>query len=270
MHAQTKSGTTWLESILKEIASQYCFANGCTVENMDWSSAKPFYVRFQNGQKMKFDLHFKHNLLLPHSKTSTHPGTNASGIRERWEARSSEVPEVAKHNQLEKKCRIGVYRDPRDVTISACHFFTRDCNPDQYLTDHLEATATWIGIRHEEFSIAHEFAPNTHFMLFYPDLMNEFVPTVTRLARDLGLPVDKAVVAEMEQKFSVKNMKKRESKGLVRNSVKHYGSKVRKGGLCEFRTEVSSTTAREATVKMASILPKDLMMRFECDEELRV
>jgi hypothetical protein len=189
------------------------------------------------------------------------------------QADSESLKAVGMKDKHQRKCYIYIFRDPRDVALSACHYFLEEdaCNADKYLSERISGYTAWTQVRYDEYKTVSEVAPEQNFAVFFSDLKLNFVPTIQRLAESFGMPITDAQAAAVEKAVSFSEMRKAEQRNrtLLDKSVLSRGGKndkMRKGTHCGFKGEVTEKTAEAVTTKMNSLLSKELAEMFDCEK----
>lgn len=285
LSVQPKSGSTWLEFVLAAVTDEYCSVNHCSTNNggsadgwwgIDFAEGHPRTTSLKTvNRKGKHTMRVLKEVQMHYVK-EPEIGQDAA-LQEiqkaDWASLDRSIKASGLKDRDERKCYIYMFRDPRDVALSACHYFHQgsECNADQYLADRISSYSAWTQLRYAEYKSLSQVAPDQHFEVFFSDLSRTFVPTVVRLADSIGMPITEAQAEAIEKAVSIDKMRKAEKRDetLMDRSVLSRGGsgdKIRKGATCGFKSEVAEKTAEAVTSKMNSVLSDELAQMFDCEK----
>jgi len=159
---------------------------------------------------------------------------------------------------------VTIFRDPRDVTISACYHLIHDCpDMEQFVQTHLPRDVQWVDLRFRFFKEIKRQDDSRVDIFFYDELQRFGVRGVQQLGLLLlGQPM--ATTAEAEEIQKRANFKSMERAGEAIPQGGAQSGKMRKGRLCGFKSELSGPAAANATAVMRSMQKSDLTGRWIC------
>lgn len=255
MNGEPKSGTTWLEFVLKELITESCDkAAGCDLIPEDRT------VTAQTATKLvTFNLSAKHTIPnvghINKFDFSRAPDLSDAEVEQAAARTLKEATEATRW--------LIIFRDPRDVTISSCYHMFKDClNADQYMSQKIGAVTRWIDLRYRLFKALQVMAPQRVKMLFYDHMKNDEEGTIAELADWMGLHLSKEKVARVYDLTTFSSMAKLPTKKVPQGGAA--SGKVREGAICGYKKDLSEDVEETTTRQMRRILGSELSARFTC------
>jgi len=255
LNGEPKSGTTWLEFVLKELITESCSREaGCELTPEDRTvTAKTA------ADLVTFDLSGKHTIPnvghINKFDFSRAPDLSDEEVQQAAAKTLQEATEARKW--------LVIFRDPRDVTISSCyHMFTNCPNADQYMSQKIGAVTRWIDLRYRLFKALQVMAPQRVKMLFYDHMKHDEEGTITELADWMGLHLTKEQVSRVYDLTTFSAMAKMPTKKVPQGGAA--SGKVREGAICGYKKELSEDVEETTTRQMRRILNSELSAKFAC------
>lgn len=256
LNGEPKSGTTWLEQIVRETLARVCRDTlNCSVSQ----TGRTTHVQMTDGVR-RFEGTYEKHVIPNVAGKMTLEFSNAPNLTD------DQVVEKAVHllkfGSPERKW-IVIFRDPRDVTISACYHEIKDCpKAAEYVQEHLRTVTSWTRLRYQFFRTVLALSPERVMLQFYEDMLAAPTEHVASLSAFLGMPASPMEAEGIAKNTSLAAMK------AAGTSIPQGGArsgKVRRGEACGFRSELSVASAAAATATMREILRDTaLAMRWAC------
>lgn len=255
LNGEPKSGTTWLEYLVKETLEVLCKPS----HKCSWKVKGRLATINSPTGDANFGVANKHTIPGLSGKNSFHFCHPPNFTDE-------EVLETAQRELIEQPHAnwIAIFRDPRDVTISACYHEYKDCpDTEHYVQTHLPRVVEWVDLRHRFFKEVERQDNGRVLNLYYEELKASSVREIQRLGFFLlGLRATAAEAVEVQRRASLSSMKA--AGGEIPQGGAKSG-KVRKGSSCGFRSELSPAAASRATEVMRQMLVGSaLQMKWQC------
>lgn len=267
LSAQPKSGTTWLSQLLYSLGTAACDDGRCTVEHgathmhltgpdLDLNiepKADKHGIPGVGGEKFGYK-----NALFPKK-----PPTETLDAQR--------LEELAATLRAEKTCILFMFRDPRDVVVSGCHYSQKwregaeTCDLGHFWRKHLAATAEWISLRYAVFAhLEASGAPVSS--VFFEDLKTNFEATAATIAANAGLEVPARLMPRVQAETSLDALRNLAADGHLAGGE----TKVRKGEQCGFLS--ANLTAEDISwaAQFIDAMPRALRKKFACGPEAGV
>jgi len=255
LNGEPKSGTTWLEFVLKAVLTESCaHTAGCdavpqdrtvltkTAADMVTFSLEGKHVIPNIGHKNQFDF-------------SRAPVLSDEQVKQAA-ARTMEEADAASKWLV-------IFRDPRDVTISSCFHMFKGCpKPDEYTNSKLGSITAWIDLRYRLFKAVKELAPQRVKFLFYEEMKEDEQGTIMEIAQFFGVPLDKEQAAKIHEQTTFDSMARMPKKEVAQGGAA--SGKVREGATCGFKHTLSEVTMQSASKQIKRILDSELARKFTC------
>lgn len=267
LSAQPKSGTTWLAQLLYSLGTAACEDGRCKARKGATHmhlSGDHLDLRIEpksdkHGVPGVGDEKFGyHSALFPKSP----PDETLNAQR---------LDDLADKLRAEKTCIIFMFRDPRDVVVSGCHYTENwrhgeKCDLEGFWRKHVAATAEWISLRYSVFAyLEARGAPVSS--VFFEDLKTNFTATATAIAAAAGLKVPARLLPRVQNETSLDALRDLAADGHLAGGE----TKVRKGEQCGF---LSATNLTAEDISWASqfidAMPRALRRKFACGDDAEV
>ena len=266
-HGQPKSGTTWLEVILRTITA------GAVKKDRSIELSADCEV---------INVRFKHQ--LPGSKwgelidpTSSYMKTCQKCVQKGQDIWTEECvqPERSYFGVPIDERYVLILRDPRAVVVSWAHYRGQLTKNDfasrrssDYFVDMVPKVAALTSLRyywHAE--LIRRTSPS--LILFYEDLISDTVNEYYRIAAFLGMNPDLNTMLQMVNASSSGSMRRQEQAHQLPgpNNPGRENAKVRSASLGGFRDEMSKEALQESTVAMFPMLHPALVAKWLLNNE---
>lgn len=255
VNGEPKSGTTWLEHVLRALVTEYCgHAVGCdTVPGDHTVAAKTA------ADLVTFSVEGKHVIPYVGHKNdfdfSRAPKVSDADLRA---AASRRLEEASSGTRW-----LAIFRDPRDVTISACYHMYKGCpNADKYMSKRLGTITAWIDLRYRLFKAMQGLAPERVTLLFYEEMRRDEQGTIMDLAELFGVPLDREQAARISAETTFDAMALLPKTAVAQDFAA--SGKVREGLVCGYKKVLSEAMVHSSSREMRRILNSELSGRWTC------
>lgn len=258
LNGEAKSGTTWLEYIMKHILFTVCDSStDCTAKN-----------DFQEKQ-ISMDTHHKIIQAEFRGEKHTIPGSKHNGgidLDKPTNMTDQEIQTSAdkyvSESVTSNRKYIAIFRDPRSVIISTCYHKEENCPAaDEYTSDNIETASKWINLRWRFWNAFEHLAPERVMLIFYEDLKTSGKEQIKNISKFLGMPASDDQIQKIYTATSFENMK---AEGDAIKQGKAKSGKVREGEMCNYKNELSAQAAEKVTAKMRDCLARELNEKWSC------
>lgn len=255
LNGEPKSGTTWLEYVVKEILT-----TACTDETTCHLTHNERTVTTETAAAMlTYSLDEKH--IIPgvgHINKfdfNNPPALTDKEIRMR-------ARETLRNSSTGKQWLV-VFRDPRSVTLSSCFHMYKNCpDPAGFSMKRIDVLTKWIDLRYRFFKeLQKQAEPKRVMLLFYEDIREDEVGYINKIGGFFGVSLTEAQVAKVQETTTLsamKDMGKRVPQGGAASG------KVREGATCGYRSELPEDAGKRVTQKMRRLLGKELKQKWTC------
>lgn len=258
--AQPKSGTTWLGQLLYSLGEAACDdERRCQAKR---HSRRMRIVGRHLDMRIEPRLE-KHDVPGVGDEKFGYHGALFPIDPPREKVNAKRLDELAATLQEEKTCIFFMFRDPRDVVVSACHHGGKPCNLQSFWRKHMAATAEWISLRYAVFAhLEARGAPVS--AVFFEDLKRNFTGTAATIAAAAGLPVPARLLPRVQEETSLKALRDLAADGHLGGGE----TKVRKGHDCGFLSADGLTPEDISWAnQFMDALPSALRRKFNCGDE---
>lgn len=256
INGEPKSGTTWLEMVVRETLAVLCnLGHNCSYSQ----KGREALIRVKSGDR-QVSVHRKHDIPGVADKAALDFTPPPELTDEELSLKAAE--ELAQEAGVRW---LVIFRDPRDVTMSACYHQFWNCpHKEAYFKSNFPSVVKWTDLRHRFFQEVVRQDSSRALILFYEDLKADLSKQVSRLSGFL-LGQEQAGTAETTEVVKRTSFIAMKAAGLAVPQGGAQTGKVRKGEVCGYRSDISP----EAAVRAADILHKilsnsSLRYRWEC------
>lgn len=256
VNGEPKSGTTWLEMVVRETLAVLCkLGRNCSYSQR----GRMALIRDKSGDK-QFVAARKH--VIP-------------GVADKAALEFSAPPKLT-DQELSLKAEealaheagvrwVVIFRDPRDVTMSACYHQFRNCpHKEAYFKSNFPSVVKWTNLRYRFFQEVVRREKDRALIMFYEDLKVDLLQQVLRLSRFL-LHQEKVGTAEATEVVKRTSFSVMKAAGLAIPQGGAQTGKVRKGEACGYRSDISPEAAAKATdILHKLLLNSSLRYRWAC------
>lgn len=272
LHGQPKSGTTWMEVIVKTLGMASCGPGMACDEFIDGTATQRVYTMGD----MSVEIGHKHYLPGGIGRAAgmlgyvneTYENLGLSNCTVIW---SETCLPWSLYEPIVDKRAILIVRDPRAVVVSAYHYFPilrGNASLEDYFLNQVPMTAALTSVRYwwHDFRIR-ETIPS--LILFYEDLLDDTINQYFRIASFLRLVPSMETMRSVVNATSATTMQQLEEDGKI-PGVNHFGqenAKVRSAQAQAYREEIlalpdGDDILRNATRAMAPFLHPALQARY--------
>jgi len=256
INGEPKSGTTWLEMVVRETLAVLCNPG----RNCSYSQrGRMALIRDKSGDK-QVGVGRKHAIPGVADKAAL----EFSAPLELTDQELSLKAEEELANEAGVRWAV-IFRDPRDVTLSACYHQFWNCpQKEEYFKSNYRSVIKWTDLRHRFFREVVRRDSGRALLLFYEDLKADLLQQVLRLSAFL-LGQDQAGTAEATEVVKRTSFSAMKAAGLAIPQGGAQTGKVRKGEACGYRSDLSREAAAKATDILHELLSNSsLRYRWEC------
>ena len=274
LFGQPKSGTTWLEVIVKTLAEFSCASGkqeqtGCesfvSKPNRDYSIGSSEVVSVNGKHGLIGGVGLARNPLI--DVTGSYEKLGLAKCTVMWSSRC--LPMSLFDPRIITGRSILIVRDPRAVVVSGYHYFQQKSETLQdYFLDRVPKVAALTSVRYWWFDErVRETIPT--LILFYEDLLDDTVNQYYRIASFLRLRPDFEAMCSVVNKTSATSMKEQEHENQIPgpNNWGQEKAKVRNATSRAFQDEIRAlpdgpNVFINGTRSMASFLHPALQARY--------
>jgi len=256
LNGEPKSGTTWLEYVIKDLLTQVCAGEaGCQLlQGKDGRT-----VAAQRASALvQYDMSTKH--MIPNvGHANSFDFSNAPSMSD---AQVEAAAKATLDGATEDAKWLAIFRDPRDVTISSCYHMVKNC-PDAsgYTNGRIDKIARWIELRHRLFVELQKLAPKRVMLLYYEEMKMDEKGTIRRIAEYFEVPLTKKQGMLISSRTTFSAMKDSGSKIAQGGAA---SGKVREGASCGYAKELDADAAKRITEQMRRDLSPALNAAWAC------
>jgi len=256
LNGEPKSGTTWLEYVIKDLLTQVCAGEaGCQLlQGKDGRT-----VAAQRASALvQYDMSTKH--MIPNvGHANSFDFSNAPSMSD---AQVEAAAKATLDGATEDAKWLAIFRDPRDVTISSCYHMVKNC-PDAsgYTNGRIDKIARWIELRHRLFVELQKLAPKRVMLLYYEEMKMDEKGTIRRIAEYFEVPLTKKQGMLISEHTTFSAMKESGAKIAQGGAA---SGKVREGATCGYEKELTHEAAAQVTNKMRRVLSPALNAIWKC------